>query len=263
MKLTLLVFLILGMLVACTSTYRTTQTGTSQSSIDNVTLTRSPKQAFTQEPNQTATPTNAPVSERTQSATDYCEQLSKNYRPAEGYQTYCDQDYGFAFDYPESWKITFVGGSLFTTDPIEVLKAQRFGADDMSNYIRVDSFRNSDSMSLLDQVHNFFGYDYRELPNNDYPSLTLGGQKSYAIMNCWQQDYSAIFLFFQYGKYYTIMELKAISHEGLETNWQIARSLQTPGYPPESNVIPQELVDDSHELLTCYETPYPIYQVTP
>ncbi len=238
-----------GILTACTATSPT------NSPINEVSPTHSPLQTITVPPSEVVLATLTPAGEQAQSTSDYCEQLLDNYQPADGFQTYCDADYGFAFDYPNTWRITFVAGSPNTTNPIAVLKAQRFEAEDMSNYIRVDTSPVLSYMSLLDHVHNFSGYTEREFPTNDYPTLTLGGQKAYAIINCWQQDYSAVYLFFTYGEYYSIMELKAISQAGLNTNWQIARSLQTPGSFPDKNTIPQKLINNSYQLLTCNTPP--------
>jgi hypothetical protein len=262
--LTILISGLAWLLAACTTAASMTPQIPSETPKASVNTTKSLSPISTPQPNQISTEILANTSTPTQTASVYCEKLLENYHPADGYQTYCDKDYGFAFDYPDGWRITFVAGSPDTSNPIETLKTQRFGANDMSNYIRVDTFRNSDSMSLTNQVHSFFGYDYREFPNNDYPSLILAGQKAHAIMDCWQQDYNAVYLFFQHGKYYTIMELKAISREGLDTNWQIARSLQTAGSTPDQNVIPQELIDDSNQLLECNApTPTPLTPLLP
>ncbi len=113
-------------------------------------------------------------------------------------------------------------------------------------------------------------YDDREFPDKSYTALDLGGHTAYVILNCWQQDYSSVMLFFQHGDYYTILEIKAISQDGLDTNWQIARSLQTTGSTPDKNVIPQEFIDDSYQLLSCNEPPptplsplRPTWTVTP
>ncbi len=247
----ILIIVLVWSLTACTGLPKTALQTTSESPAANVTKTQSPLLTSITLSSQTSSETITP----TQTASEWCTHLLANYLPENGFQTYCDKDYGFAFDYPEGWKIFFVAGSPPSTNPIEVLKAQRFGDENMSNYIRVDTFLNFKYLSLLDQVHNWSGYSDREFPNNDYPSLTLGGQKAYAIMNCWQQDYSAVDLFFLNGEYHTILELKAISREGLNMNWQIARSLQTPGSSPDKNVIPQELIDDSYKLLTCNAAP--------
>jgi hypothetical protein len=254
---TILLFVLSGLLAACMKAGSITPQIPSETPKASVNTTKSISPTSTPQPSQTSIEILANTSTPTQSATGYCEKLLENYHPADGYRTYCDKDYGFAFDYPEGWRITFVGGSPDTSNPIEVLKAQRFEATDMSNYIRVDTFRNSDNKSLLNQVQSFYFYNDREFPNNDYPSLTLGGQRAYPIMNCWQQDYSAVYLFFQHGQFYTIMELKAISWDGIGVNRGIANSLQTPGSTPDKNVIPQEFIVNSNKLLECNAPPTP------
>ncbi len=202
-----------------------------------------------------------------QSTADYCMQIQSTYQPAQGFQTYCDKDYGFAFDYPLGWDITWVGGSSDNplSSPAYVRKSQRFGIPDLSNYIRVDTYRAAGSLTFSERVENSIFYIDRAYPDKDYPTLRLGGKAAYAILNCWQQDYSSVMLFFQHGQYYSIMELKAITRGGLDTNWQIARSLQTPGAPADKNVIPQELIDDSYQLFTCNAPPtaQPIPWATP
>lgn len=255
--LTILISSLAWLLTACTTSASMTPQIPSETQKARATLTQIPSQAITTPPTLTAIPTSILTSIPTQSASDYCEQLAENYQPLPGYKTYCYIDYGFAFDYPEGWRITFIGGSPKPNNPIEVLKAQRFEATDMSNYIRVDTFRNSDNKSLLNQAQSFFSYNDREFPNNDYPSLTLGGQRAYAIMNCWQQDYSAVYLFFQHGQFYTIMELKAISWDGIGVNRGIAYSLQTPDSAPDKNVMPHEFIVNSNKLLECNAPPTP------
>ncbi len=258
MKIVSALLLIFSFLfAACTRSPSMTPPAISQSPVIAQAETQQPLPTFTLPPTQTAIPTNTLTSIPTQSSSDYCQRLLINYRPSPGYQTYCDVDYGFAFDYPQGWKITYIAGAPDTANPIQARKAQRFEAPDMSNYIRVDTFFNPKTLTLLDQVHNWMGYSDREFPNNDYPSLSLGGKKAYAVLNCWQQDYSAVYLFFQPNQYYTIMELKAISQAGMDTNWQIARTLQTPDSTADKNVIPQQLINDSYQLLNCNTIPRP------
>ena len=198
-------------------------------------------------------PTTTPAYKQTQSASDYCEQLLNNYQPADGFQTYCDVDYGFAFDYPSNWRKTIVVQSPgFASTPLR--RTLRFDPGDMSNFIRTSTYHMYGT--LRERVEYSLGYNDRAFPDKSYPSLVFGGHTTYAIMQCWQQDYgSAVYLYFQHGQYYTIMEVMALNRIGLDTNWQIARSVQTPGYAPEKNDIPKELIDDSYKLLSCYVPP--------
>jgi hypothetical protein len=201
----------------------------------------------------------------TQTASEYCEKLLNSYHPANGYQTYCDTEYGFAFDYPSNWKKTIVAQSPdIASAPSTARRELIFNPGDMSNFIRSNTYHMYGNLSLQERVEYSLGYIDRAFPDKSYPTLVIGGHVAYAIMRCWQQDYgSAVYLYFQHYQYYTIMEVMVKNQFDLDTNWQIARSIQTPGYPPEKNDIPQELIDDSYNLLSCHVPPYPIYQITP
>jgi hypothetical protein len=182
-----------------------------------------------------------------QPAPSYCELLAKDYQPPEGFTTYCDPDYDFAFDYPADWDTTLVAQSPDRPDaPQLVRRAQRFSAPDMSNFVRTDTFRLV--IPLPDKVKVFWGYAGSEFPEKEYPDLKIGGQRAYATINRWQQDISAVYLFFQHAEYYTIIELKAPSRAALDFNWKIAASIQVPGVSPQDNQIPAELISDSYTL---------------
>jgi hypothetical protein len=111
-------------------------------------------------------------------------------------------------------------------------------------------------VSLSERVKNYFSYSEREVANKDYPSLTIGGHRAYAIINRWVQDISAVTLFFQHGPHYTAIELKAPSLSMLDSNWNIARTLQVPGFAPSQNIFPEDLIEDSHQLV---QTPHPTF----
>lgn len=193
-------------------------------------------------PSQTSLPTD-------QLGQSYCVLLTEQYQTPEGFKTYCDADYDFAFDYPQNWEITFIAGSSDSPgSPLQLIrKAQRFSAPNISNFVRADTYRLG-SIGLSDKFQTFWGYDEREFPEKDYPSLKIGGHRAYVSINRFVQDISAVYLFFQHGDYYTIMELKAPSPSALDLNWKIAASIQVPGISPQDNVIPEELVKDSHSL---------------
>jgi hypothetical protein len=236
-----------------------TQLPVSQSPVGTQPETQPPLATFTPPPIQTAISTFTQTSIPTQISSDYCKQLLNNYQPADGFRTYCDVDYGFALDYPQGWRITGISSSPDTAAyPSTVRRAQRYEVEDMSNYIRTDTYHMYGSLTFRERVEYSIFYNDRAFPDKSYPSLTLGGHTAYAILNCWHQDYSSVMLFFQHGEYYTRLELKAISQAGLDTNWQIARTLQIPGFPPDKNVIPQELIDDSYQLFSCNAPPTPI-----
>jgi uncharacterized delta-60 repeat protein len=185
---------------------------------------------------QTASPTlTPPVIEDT-----YCQQLVDSYQPSAGFQLYCDEDYYFAFEYPNEWRIELVSKSMNS-------KIQRFYNPNQTNFIRVDSWRSlAPLLSVVDQ-HHF--YEVREFPEKVYPPMMIGGETAYGFMNAWEQSISGVLLFFQHGETYSIMELPAYSQESLEINWKIARSIQVPGSTPQDNVIPQEFISDSYTLL--------------
>jgi Tol biopolymer transport system component len=58
-----------------------------------------------------------------------------------------------------------------------------------------------------------------------------------------------VYLFFEHGDYYTVMEIKAIDRAGLDQNWAIARTIQIHGATADTNIIPAELIEDSYALL--------------
>jgi hypothetical protein len=205
-------------------------------------------------------PTLTPTDQLIQS---FCGLLKGHYQPPEGFQTYCDADYGFAFDYPSTWRITNVSGSSDApgTSTQLVRRAQRFEEYDMSNYIRVDTYRMEAGSTLAKQVERFWSYPSREISDQPY-DVRVGGRPAAAILNRWQHDYSAVYLFFQHGDFYSIMELKAISHTGLDTNWQIAASIQIPGTSPQDNEIPEDLIEDSYRLIEEHTT-FEVIEITP
>ncbi len=137
-------FAVSGILAACTATSPT------NSPINEVSPTHSPLQTITVPPSELVLPTLTPASEQTQSASDYCKQLLDNYQPADGFQTYCDADYGFDLDYPQGWRITGISSSPDTaTYPNQVRRAQRYEAVDMSNYARTDTYHIYGRLTLL------------------------------------------------------------------------------------------------------------------
>ena len=180
---------------------------------------------------------------------NFCDSLAQTHTASTGFQTYCD-DFGFAFDYPMTWRITYLTGSPDTpgTSTLLVRRAQRFEAYNMSNYIRTDTYSMPAGSTLAKQVEKFWCYPSREILDQPY-DVRIGGLPAEVIINRWHQDYSAVYLFFQHGTYYSVMEIKAISHTGLDTNWEIAQSLQVSGAGASENVIPQNLIEDSHKLL--------------
>jgi hypothetical protein len=203
------------------------------------------------DPNGHAEAAQTPTVEPVKTNSLYCQQLTQSYHPEDGFQTFCDPDYLFAFEFPTGWKITLIATSpdTETSSPLWIRRGQMFAAADMSNLIRVDTYRLNDPMALTERVQNYFSFAQREFANKDYPSLKIGGKRAYAILNRWQQDISGVTLFFQHGKYYSAVELKAPSSQALETNWKIVRTLQVPWAAPSENVIPDDLIADSHHLL--------------
>lgn len=119
----------------------------------------------------------------------------------------------------------------------------------MSNYIRTDTYRLDATTNLQQRMQLYSGYDEREFPEKEYPTLMVGGKRAYAFIMRWAQDYPAVYLFFEHHDYYTLMELKAINRAGLDQNWEIARTIQIPGATADTNVIPAELIEDSYVLL--------------
>ena len=245
----ILLFLLSGLLAACTTAASMTPQVPSK--------TPEASAAITQSPSRTFPPTTALTNTPTQTASEFCEQILVNYQPADGFQTYCDSNYGFAIDYPNNW-IKHIGSQSpdIASLPSAVRRVMIFEVDDMSNFIRTNTYHIYGSLTLQERVEYSLGYNDRAFPGKSYPSLVLGGHKAYAMMECWQQDYgSSVNLYFQHGQYYTIMEVMDLNRIGLDTNWQIALSIQTPGYTPDKNVIPHELIDDSYKLVDCHVPP--------
>ncbi len=259
MKRSMIVVLgLMWVLTACTAAQSATPKISSETATANGTIAQSPSLTSTPLPSQSSTPISSATSIPTQSASEFCDQLLKNYHPVDGYQTYCDVDYGFAFDYPSSWQNVMAlkaPGSSLPSTPRKVMIFHT--EEDMSNFIYTYTYNLDNGRTLQERVENSLGYNDRAFPDKTYPSLVLGGHKAYAWMECSPQAYNTVFLYFQHGQFYTVMYVKGIDRSGLDTNWQIARSIQTPGYPPDKNVIPQELVDDSYQLLSCYTPPTP------
>jgi hypothetical protein len=244
------------LLCACTPAKLPTLPVSIQTLTSVATSTQSPSQTFSPKPTQAVIQTSTTASTPTQTASAYCKQILVNYQPADGFQTYCDSNYGFAIDYPNNW-IKHIGSQSpdIASLPSAVRRVMIFEVDDMSNFIRTNTYHIYGSLTLQERVEYSLGYNDRAFPDKSYPSLVLGGHKAYVMMECGNQVYSSVKIYFQHGQYYTIMELMAINRIGLDTNWQIARSLQTPGSPPDKNVIPQELTDDSYQLLDCHTPP--------
>lgn len=253
------------LVVACKPVSPITQPRPSPSLISPSATIAIPSQTSTFQPSPTSTTTpEGTLTPAQTTSEEYCAQLLANYHPAKDYQTYCDVDYGFAFDYPSSWQNVMAlkaPGSSLPSTPRKVMIFHT--EEDMSNFIYTYTYNLDNGRTLQERVENSLGYNDRAFPDKTYPSLVLGGHKAYAWMECSPQAYNSVYLYFQHGQNYTVMYVKEIDRSGLDTNWQIARSIQTPGYSPEKNVIPQDLVDDSYKLLTCFGPPYPIYQVTP
>lgn len=167
----------------------------------------------------------------------FCEKLASDYRTPPNYITYCDPDFSFAFDYPEDWWIEALAETPDSAAPHSIRRVQRFQKPDMSNYIRVDTYRLPETSTLEDAFKAFFAYDDREFPDHEYAELRVGSKRAYAMVRCSEQDINGVFLFFEHGEYYTVFELKAITAPKLDTNWKIARSIQIPGATLDDNLI--------------------------
>ncbi len=181
----------------------------------------------------------------------FCARVEQNHQPSPGFRTYCDVDYSFALDIPQDWTVQLISSAPDeTAGAYTARKAMRFEEDSMSNFVRTDTYRLYASMNLEQRMRRFFSYDEREFPDKDYPSLMIGGKPAYAILNRWDQDISAVYLFFEHGDYFTVLELKAPTRAALYLNWEIARSIQVPGMGIAAQYnIPADLIEDSYSLL--------------
>lgn len=183
--------------------------------------------------------------------TPYCDGLYETYTPTQGFKLYCDEQFKFAFEYPEGWEVNGLGEP--TPDPTahpEVMpQTLLFYNRVRENYVYVYTHRMPPGSTLQQEVRNHFAYDDREY-HKDYSPMRIGGKPAYGFVNRYGQAYNGCTLFFEHGDgYYTEMELKILSPAKLDVNWQIARSIQAPGYTPADNLIPDELVEDSYRLL--------------
>lgn len=179
----------------------------------------------------------------------YCEKLARDYRTPPNQKTYCDPDYNFAFNYPQDWSIEPLIEVRDTLVLQFVRRMKRFQNPDKSNFIRVDTYRLPATSTLEETFKAHILYPDREYPDHEYEDLRIGGQRAYAFIKRLDQDYSAVYLFFQHGEYYSIMEIKAISSPKLDTNWKIARSIQVPGGTWDDNFFPDQLLIDSYQLV--------------
>lgn len=224
----------------------------------------SPSEAVTSRSTHTASlPTNAHLPDPTRTATptpepSYCALLRERYHPQDGYRNYCDAKYGFALDYPNTYTIgdhtTFPDAP--NIDSQSPLRMVRFFSQGLTNYLRVETYAMPAGSTLEKQVEKYWSYPAREVTDKPY-DIRIGGQPAIAILNTWHQDYSEVNLFFQHGKYYSVVGVKAISEIGLETNWQMVSSIQVTGVQGHDNKIPDDLIEDSYRLINPMLVPQP------
>ncbi|MBE0410477.1 MAG: hypothetical protein IBX69_12170 [Anaerolineales bacterium] len=191
-------------------------------------------------PSATLEPTPARTPTPEEVVLTYCQQLLESYQPAAGMQMYCDENFDFAFEYPQDWRIEPVQRTARST-------IQRFISPDRTNFIRVDTFRSI--APLEEEVESFYFYEGRLFPEKDYQPMVIGGEAAYGFANLWVQYISGVVIFFEHANGYSVMELPAYSEEALDVTWQIASSIQVPGTTPEENIISDELVADSYLLV--------------
>jgi hypothetical protein len=206
--------------------------------IPAVVPTLTPQASFTPSVTLEPTPARTPTPEEVVFA--YCQQLLESYQPAFRMQIYCDEDYDFAFEYPEDWRIEPVQRT-----PASII--QRFISPDRTNFIRVDTFRSI--APLEEEVESYYFYEWRLFPEKDYQPMVIGGEAAYGFANLWVQYISGVVIFFEHANGYSVMELPPYSKEALDVTWQIARSIQMPGTTPEENIISDELIADSYLLV--------------
>ena len=131
-----------------------------------------------------------------------------------------------------------------------------FFSEGMSNYLEIDTYPMPAGSTLEKQAEQYWSYPYREITDKPY-DIRIGGQPAIAFLNVWHQDYSQASVFFQHGKYYSVVAVKAISESGLKTNWQIVSSIQVAGVPEPDNNIPEVLIEDSYRLIDPRMVPTP------
>ncbi|TLN23530.1 WD40 repeat domain-containing protein, partial [bacterium] len=174
----------------------------------------------------------------------YCAELAGSYQAPQGFATFCDSDFDFAFDYPQAW-----GGLLKVEsqqlDPVETnlpvsLKSRTFSTTDGTVLLNGDTFFRSAG----EVVNHYWSYPQSVYETSGYGEMLLGGKPAYAIFNPSSCDgcSASVDLNFQHGEYFTVMSFTISDDTDLETFWQIVRSIQVPGKTPRDNRIPDALV---------------------
>ncbi len=181
-------------------------------------------------------------------AVPYCEILASNYQPPEGWQLYCDENFEFAFDYPQDWVNELIVQGSQGSPPGVILRAQSFYDPKVWNMIRIETYRSGGRPANV-LAQQYWAFRERAFPEENFDNLKVAGQPAYAIIVPWVHDTSGVYLFIVHGEYNTVIELKIPNREGLEVNWEIARSLQAPGATPAENYIPQTLIEKSFTVL--------------
>lgn len=181
----------------------------------------------------------------------YCAQLARSYQAPQGFVTFCDPDFNFAFDYPQAW-----GGLLKVEsqqlDPVETtllvtLKSRTFSTPDATVLLNSDTFFRSAG----EIVNHYWSYSQDVQESSGYGEMLLAGKPAYAILNPNPCDVcsASVDVQFQHGDFFTVMSSEISGFEDLETFWQIIRSIQAPGKTPHDNSIPDALVQDTNTLI--------------
>ncbi len=176
----------------------------------------------------------------------YCAELT-NHNPQAGKSIYCDTHYGFAFEYPADWEREELDRNDPQTHPIAYEKATLFLARDNDNSLRLYTWKLPAGNTLRQAVEAYPGYQNREY-KRDYQPMRLLGKPAYGFVNRATQDYNSLTIFFEHGAYYSVMHFSLPTRQALDDYWPLIQSLQTQDGPPEENILPEELFQDSNDL---------------
>lgn len=179
----------------------------------------------------------------------YCDYLSIAYAPQDGFETYCDQRYEFAIDYPATWKQSIEVAYPWGMDnPDSRDETIRFSnIEGAGSVIELRTYRLSKPLKAV--IEQSWAFPERAFDPFEYPRMVIGGRDAYALMNQSVQDVNFIQAFIEIEEYYAIIRLSINTRAGLDAYWEMLRSIQAQGMGLAENAIPDEIINDSYTLL--------------
>lgn len=181
----------------------------------------------------------------------YCTQLLLAYQPMQGYTTYCDPYFELAFDYPHKWSLSPISGTQHIPASL---------AEDMLSVISINDTSDRNTIEFIVYTLSY-GKKLEELFESHCENnlseqgglvcarATIGDQPAYALLNSSIEGVIMVDILFQRGETIIFLELKRKTLTGMESLWQVARTIQMPETTPSDNIFPEELVEDSLNLI--------------